>query len=61
MGLFSRSDREDSIERSSKRLEHLERHHLGSTDAARTERSLIRWHEKEIAEEVEENKSWWQL
>jgi hypothetical protein len=60
MGFFSRSDREDAVERSSKRLEHLERHGLGdNTDAARTERSLIRWHQKELAEEAGQDKPWW--
>jgi hypothetical protein len=61
VGLFSKSDSEDSIERSSERLERLEKHGLGSTDAARTERSLIRWHQKELAADDDNGASFWRL
>lgn len=43
--------REDEAGRSSKRLAHLEEHGKGSTDAARSERSNIRYQQKQLAEE----------
>jgi hypothetical protein len=44
--------REKEIERSTRRLEHLEKHGASSTDAARTERSNIRWQAKQLAAEA---------
>jgi hypothetical protein len=43
--------REREISDSRRHLEHLEKHGAGSTDAARTERSNIRFQGKQLAEE----------
>jgi hypothetical protein len=43
--------REREISDSKRHLEHLQKYGAGSTDAARTERSNIRFQEKQLAEE----------